>query len=503
MSKTKFLIILFLLICFIGCEKSTPTPNLLLIKNSSFTLNPSGRCPLTAVARIETDRNSTVSLTIQGDAPLQENFTTSSDVHEIPILGLYPDQQNEVVFTLEDASGIRAFDTMYIQTSPLPNNLPELDILQMEETSMEEGWTFCNIGIGLGEGKFLSRPMFFDHKGNVRWYMDLGEDLNLPIIRNRHGNLVFGDYNVIIEMDMLGNEVKRSNLGSYVQHHEIFEKPDGNLLIAVTDQNSGSSLDFIIEFDPTLNSVIESWDLREYLDTDRTNLVFFAGTDWMHVNSIGYDAVDQSIVVSGRNQGICKIGYDKTLKWILAPHRGWGKSGANGDGFETSEFLLKAIDQNDLILDESIQEGSILSDQFEWSWGQHAVLVLENQDLLVFDNGFNRNFQFQNEGYSRAVSYSVDQSTMEVKQNWQYGKALGTPFWSRIISDVDLLKQSGNVLITSGLTSSGASIHEISYPDHRLLFEANLIFKNVRGGGTVWGDYDLMYRSERMPLYPY
>ena len=499
--------IYLILVCtfiFVACEKTEPGPtgNTPILKSVNHTLNPSGRCPLTASTTIETSRQSKVSIAIGGDAPLLKNFNEFNLVHELPILGLYADTNNEVIISVEDSDGRIEKDTLYIQTETLPDHLPTIDIVQINESSMEPGWSFCNVGIGNGNFEFLSQPIMFDNKGNIRWYMDLGKDLNLPIIRNRNGNLVFADYNVLLELDMLGNELSRSNLGSYVQHHEIFEKEDGNLLIAVTDQNSGSSLDFIIEFDPQIKSILEVWDLREYLDVDRTNLVLFSGTDWMHVNSIGYDKVDNSLVISGRNQGICKIGYDKKLKWIMAPNRGWEKAGANGDGFETADFLLKATDQNGTILNDQIQEGIEIADDFEWTWGQHAVMILENQDILVFDNGFNRNFQFQSEGYSRAAAYTIDEENLLVKQNWQYGKELGTPFWAKIISDVDVLPQTENLLITAGVNSFGASIHEISYPNNNLIFEANIKFKNQNGGGSVWGDYDLMYRSERMSIYP-
>lgn len=50
-----------------------------------------------------------------------------------------------------------------------------------------------------------------------------------------------------------------------------------------------------------------------------------AGRNWAHVNSIAYDAKDDSIILSSRHQGIVKIGRDKQVKWILAPSKGWNK----------------------------------------------------------------------------------------------------------------------------------------------------------------------------------
>ena len=37
----------------------------------------------------------------------------------------------------------------------------------------------------------------------------------------------------------------------------------------------------------------------------------------------------------------------------------------------------------------------------------------------------------------------------------------------------------------------------------RVVFEAVIEFKNQLGSGEIaWGDFDLVYRSERLPLYP-
>ncbi|MEL6986632.1 MAG: aryl-sulfate sulfotransferase, partial [Bacteroidota bacterium] len=270
---------------------------------------------------------------------------------------------------------------------------------------------------------------------------------------------------------------------------------------AVTKQSSGSSLDFIIEYDTQTRSITEEWDMRQYLDVDRKDLVFFAGTDWLHVNSIWHDASDNSLVVSGRNQGIVKVGYDKELKWIMAPHRGWENAGINGNGFDTKDFLLTAVDQEGNILNPNVQEGIEQAPDFDWTWGQHAAMVFPDGDIFVFDNGFNRNFRFQTDGYSRAAKFSVDGTSLQVKQTWEYGKLLGAEFWSNIISDVDYLPIQENVLITAGTNRIGSSIREISYPNKETIFSADLIYKNEFSDGTVWGDFDIMYRSERMPLY--
>lgn len=43
------------------------------------------------------------------------------------------------------------------------------------------------------------------------------------------------------------------------------------------------------------------------------------GRNWAHVNSVNYDAADDSIILSIRHQSaVVKIGRDKEVKWILS-----------------------------------------------------------------------------------------------------------------------------------------------------------------------------------------
>ena len=80
------------------------------------------------------------------------------------------------------------------------------------------------------------------------------------------------------------------------------------------------------------------------------------------------------------------------LVWIMAPHKGWGKAGINGDGFETSDYLLTAVDANGDPYPQNVQDGLVADPNFDWTWGQHASMLLPDGNLFVFDNGYNRHF---------------------------------------------------------------------------------------------------------------
>jgi arylsulfate sulfotransferase len=79
------------------------------------------------------------------------------------------------------------------------------------------------------------------------------------------------------------------------------------------------------------------------------------------------------------------------VKWIMAPHRGWGIA---GNGVDLKTKLLQPLDaQGTPISDTGVLEGSTNHPDFEWNWYQHAPKKLNDGELLLFDNGDTRNFK--------------------------------------------------------------------------------------------------------------
>ncbi|NNF76217.1 MAG: hypothetical protein HKN00_13615 [Flavobacteriaceae bacterium] len=75
-----------------------------------------------------------------------------------------------------------------------------------------------------------------------------------------------------------------------------------------------------------------------------------------------------------------------------------------------------------------------------------------------------------------------------------------------MVSDVDYLPEAGNILITSGYlhpkTTHSGKIVEVYKSTNEEIFEATLFFETLNGDKTVagWGQTDILYRSQRMPL---
>jgi len=471
-------------------------PDSLLAGPATVEMDPYGLTPLAGRAIVRTLKQTQLEVQLLGAYPVFIASEAPAFIHEVMLLGFYPGRENVLIFKATDAgSGDFARDTVFVRTAPLPDFLPDIGILEKRETQMEPGWNLLELN--LGQGRFF--PLIFDPGGQVRWYMKLDfiQGGVAPFERLRNGNWLWANKQTVYESDMLGREIARWELPAYTQHHDLIEKPDGNLLVCVTKEGLDTEMDHIIELGRQSGAVVREWDLRQVLDVGRFDLIAHS-YDWLHVNSVWYDESDEGLLLSARHQGIFKVSKDNRLMWILAPHQGWGAAGPDGNGLNTAAYLLTAVDGQGAACSQEVQQGTRDAPAFSWPWGQHACMILPGGNIFCFDNGWRKNFG-DNAGYIRAVEYRVDPMRMQVEQVWEYGKARGAELYSHNVCDVDYLPATGNRLVCSGNIDGangkqGRAI-EVSYPEGEVVFEALIHCKNKFGG-------DIIYRAERLPLYP-
>ncbi len=483
----------------------TPVENLLSAP-IAIEMNPGGLTPLAGVARIQTRERATVEAHISGGYPISVASGSPSQTHELLLLGFYAGQKNELVFKISNADNLYfGYDTLQLETPPLPGFLPDIEVIEKQEDQMEPGWNLIEMSLG-GGGYFRFYPLIFDPGGQIRWYMNLefiGGWIG-PFHRLNNGNWIWAQGPSIFEYDMLGREVRRWAMPGYWQHHDLIEKPNGNLIVCVSKEGLDTGLDHIIELDRSNGAVLREWDLRQILDVDRFDL-FRNSYDWIHVNSVWYDETDEGLLISGRGQGVIKVSKDKQLQWILAPHQGWGPAGPEGDGLNTADYLLTAVNSEGEPYSQAVQQGLQDAPGFSWPWGQHACMIAPQGYIFCFDNGWQKHYG-GNASFIRAVEYKVSPARKEVEQIWEYGKERGSEIHSSNISDVDYLPATGNRLLTSG-NIQGPGIREgrlieVSYPEGKVLFEAVIRYKNSFSNGGGWAQSDIIYRAERLPLYP-
>jgi arylsulfate sulfotransferase len=216
-----------------------------------------------------------------------------------------------------------------------------------------------------------------------------------------------------------------------------------------------------------------------------------AGRNWAHINSVNYDATDDSIILSIRNQSATvKIGRDHKVKWIMASPEGWSK--------EYQSKLLTPINSKGNKIDCG-DKGSTCpgytNDKggFDWTWTQHTSYVVPEKSkagllhVTVFDNGDSRGMEqpaMIQDKYSRAVEYIVDEKKMTVQQVWEFGKERGFEWYSPITSVVEYQPKHDTLMVhsaTAGLGDvkaflSGKAkltpfLHEFDYKTKKSLFE--------------------------------
>lgn len=487
-----------------------------VIKSVDVKLNPTGYAPLSASVELTTREQVWVKMRVEGqDGPKSDvvrDFPELNTSFNIPVHGLYAGSTNHVELTFYDSHGnIKGNQTIFIKTLPLHPAMPRITIEQAKRDSMAEGMTFVSY-YGHDGILYPQKPFMFDSFGKIRWYLNFQSNPELSELfyedgmeRFSNGNLFFGSggeefgakaNNIIYEIDMFGTIQNRWELPGYGFHHEVYEKPDGNFLVTANKLGAPTIEDYILEIDRKSNKILNEWNLNKSLDSTRTAWTT-DHKDWFHANAVLYDETDSTIVVSGRTQGVVKLTADNKVVWILAPHKDW-KTSPNGQ--DLRQYLLKPLDgMGTPIEDQAVMQGDVSHKDFDWPWYQHAPMLMPGGDLMVFDNGYRRNFTGL-DTYSRAVRYHIDPISLTIQQRWEFGKERGKEIYSRIVGDVDFLEPAGHVLYTAGNVRIfgeyyGKSI-EVAYPSGEVIFEATII------PPTAFFDLVTLSRTERLPLYP-
>ncbi len=463
-------------------EEDFPT-ELKDIDNADVVVNPYDISPLTALIIFKTDETVSPKVTIEGDDELTTYEYTFDEgkEHYLPIYGLYPDRDNTVVVEYGD---LRKEFT--ITTEALPDDF-------ILPTSVDATKDKLSNDLYFFTPSSNGYTCAYDVNGSVRWYLTTNAIWKIDRLDNGHMLIsterpINSPYYMtgLYEMDMLGKIYKEYSLkGGY--HHDYYEMPNGNLLVASDDFTSGNGTveDYIVELDRKTGKVVKSFDLKDILNMEDGKSENWVEYDWFHNNSVWYDEETNSITLSGRHQdAVINIDYDSgDLNWIIGDSTDWSE--------EYQKYFFTPV-----------------GDDFEWQWSQHAAMITPEGYVFIFDNGNNKSknedeYVPAEDSYSRGVMYKIDTDKMTIEQVFEYGKERGSEFYSPYISDVDYLDSdhyiihSGGIVYVDGKNSnqpagiSGADrlvSDTVEYKDGKVIFEIVLPTNN--------------YRVEKMSLYP-
>ena len=452
------------------------------LENPNVIVDPYNNSPLTALVIFETKQKEKVKITIEG----KDNLTTythefdKEKVHYIPVYGLYADKENTVIIECGNQK-----KELKIKTEELPEDFSLPTSIEKEESKLTNDLYFFTPSSS-------GYTCAYDTNGDVRWYLTNKATWKIDRLENGHllvstERLVNSPYYLtgLYEMDMLGKiYVEYSLPGGY--HHDYFEMPNGNLLVASDNFNNaeGTVEDYIVELDRKTGDIVKTIDLKDILNMEDGKSENWVEYDWFHNNSVWYDEKTNSITLSGRHQdAVINIDYEtEKLNWIIGDPTNWSE--------EYQKYFFKPVGKD-----------------FEWQWSQHAAMITPEGYVFIFDNGNNKSKEKDKyvdavDSYSRGVMYKIDTKKMTIEQIWEYGKERGSEFYSPYISDVDYLDKnhyivhSGGIVYVDGKNSNqpaglgGADklvSDTVEILDDEVIFEIKLPNNN--------------YRVEKMPLY--
>jgi arylsulfate sulfotransferase len=397
--------------------------------------DPYQMAPLTALAIFDTPEDSQISIHVPGkssESAVDFTFPGFRQHHEIPIYGLYAGMLNHVTMRLQTESGQNAQTVLDLQTEPLPVYIKNFTINKLDPGKYDPGFNFAFLADGLE---------IFDLDGNIRWF---SPEASYQVFTKLENGRFLRTYSegqegeVMVEQDLLGKIFAIYDIKDGI-HHDVYELPNGNLLITSSDLRSDTTKDYLIEADRKNGHIVRSFDLKDILDPGRPHQVLqLAAHDWLHLNSITYDPSDQTIIISSKGQSaVIKMTYPgMKIKWILGPHDNWSP--------KYQPYLLNP-----------------LGDNFEWQWSQHHATLYSPQiagdnsiELLLFNNANYRSFTSAaayppSEWYSMVVHYRINEADMTVELVWEYGREIGSDTFSAARGSAYRL-ENGDILGTWG-----------------------------------------------------
>ncbi len=452
-------------------------------------VNPYLIAPLTALVCFTTEKAQKVSICVKGkEKNGNVHFTfPEATQHFLPIYGLYSGQNTEVEITLDDGKKQKHLLT----TQAAPQNL-------VAPTKIETTAAYMGNLVMFVTPSSPAATAAYDYRGDVRWYCTL--NLCFDLKRAKNGRLLVGSERLFLppyhttglfEMGMIGKIYKEYRLpGGY--HHDQLEMEDGNLLILSQDPSMGTVEDMCVLVDRNTGDIIKRWDYKEILPQNEGGSDMQDQYDWFHNNSVWYDKKTNSLTLSGRHQDIIiNIDYDShKLRWILGNPDTWPQE-------MVDKYFFTVVGD---------------TKNFDWSYAQHAAMILPDGDVMCFDNGLRRakrkeDYVPAKHNFSRGVRYRIDTEKMEIEQIWQYGKERGEHYYSTYISNVEYygeghyMVHSGGAGRFKGHTCERPPVFHMGPEGHHIEFDS---FTTEIQNDTVVYEMHLpanYYRAEKLPLY--
>ena len=486
MKKLLFIILLITSLFSLSCNHNKVLSPSYIGKAGEITVNPYGVTPLSAVYTTESVNGIPITVTVKGlygEPDIVHTYPAGYGT-EFEIHGMFPESQNTIivndggriitknVITSSLPNGIQKKYDVEINNLPeekYPNN-PDLYFINYAQTS-----SFKTIGV-----------LSISSSGYVRYFLQEYQSSKINVNNKKMMfYAMYDDYN----SDLIGNKVFNYNKNV---HHDVIHVNNNYLhlsysiwgaedrLVEINNSDVKRELSFgkLIQNSLDLNMYTEDEEIfRKIVFGEDINNIYVENgqkksIDWFHANSLVYDSSKDILYVSSRHRGVLAIDYSewKLIWWMADETLATQVPGAIP--YDVHFKDLKSLDPYRV-------KGDALNDGPK---NQHALFLLENGNLGMFDNQGDEN---TNPSGSRYVEYKITGSHGNYTATKVY-EYKDSSLYSRIMSDVDFTGANHqNLLLNYSYPAS--RIVEVEKNTKKELFKLSLPFSS--------------YRADKMPLY--
>src|SRR6476659_7575036 len=378
----------------------------------------------------------------------------------VPVYGLYAGYTNIVRLTYRfmDGSSKQAVTSITTATFDDTCGYDNPTIVQARKKSRDLSYDYLMVK---GNCSYFE-PAIIDTDGALRWVGTANLSAGNVILFDNAVYLGHGPLLTRMELDGAFRQIgDYSSLGIVTFHHNIDRGKVGIILDATTTTHMNSTL---LEVDIS-GTVLKRWEMSEIISAamraggdDPSHFVYPRPTDWFHINGSAYNRADDSLIVSSRENFLICLDYKtKAIKWIL--------------GDKTKKwYQFPSLRRFALTL----APGSLPP------IGQHSPSITHDQNLLVFDNGFEsvlQNPRGEHRDYASPRKYSLDLVRRVATEVWNYpaDQNIHCPLCSSIYEDapfnylIDYAFVNGGLGIPVfaqllGLNAAGDRIFHYQYP---------------------------------------
>ncbi len=347
--------------------------------------NPYLLSPLTALVLFCSKKAYRIKAEVLEQEDQEKEATSTTSVttelttrHRIPIIGLYPGKTNKVLLQFVDENNTSCKRILFtIKMKELPTFLENMVVVKQKQKPSAFPFTF----VYGGDTRY---PYAFNKEGIIRFYIARQpKPYGLHFLSN--GHFLFAEKSIlmpsfsnphssqILEMDLLGRVHKIYNVENGL-HHDAAEMTPGGNIIAAGSSLENSNEDMVMELDRNTGKVVKQIKLGDVFDKTYQDSI-----DWVHLNTVSYDAKTNSVLICCRNlHTVASLDWETgEIRWILCHPKFWRET-------SMEEKVLKPVKKT------LKKEG--------WSYQPHAAYFLEqdldgNQDtrhMIIYDNHWHK-----------------------------------------------------------------------------------------------------------------